>query len=251
MVSKYKQQVLDDFIHLTKKHGHQTQDICQYFIKQRGGQDCDVLSCEFAIRHHRAEQKEELDEHKAQSTTSMLYADIMDSLHVYIHHLYQFGLRIEPKQQLEDITDHEDDRKEEENKHFDAEFWRTSNIILNTRKNTKSFERFGENVGKYNISAKDGGIGTVTNDKSGKTHFDELKKQLSKHRVNIECIERLQSFMKEEEYDTEALSMDIDLDSRNSNTAKELKDDECVQQIYNFTQNTKRMCPGYISIFLC
>ena len=34
---QYKQQILDDFVHLSREHGNQTQAICQYFIEEAGG----------------------------------------------------------------------------------------------------------------------------------------------------------------------------------------------------------------------
>ena len=61
-----------------------------------------------------------------------------------------------------------------------------------------------------------------------------MKECLSKYNVDTECRKRLDNFIKEEEYDTEALAMDIDIDCQNSNIAQKVNNQECVQQIHKF-----------------
>ena len=52
--------------------------------------------------------------------------------------------------------------------------------------------------------------------------------------MDIESVKRLEIFMEVEEYDTEALAMDIDSDYQNSNVAQKVNNQECVQQIHKF-----------------
>ena len=98
MMEKYKQRVFDDFIHLSREHQHQIEDIHQYFIQQKGGKECQVKSCDFASRHHRVDKNDAINQTESESETTMLYQEIMDSLHVYIYHLHQYGLRTVEKE---------------------------------------------------------------------------------------------------------------------------------------------------------
>ena len=51
----------------------------------------------------------------------MLYTEIMDSLHVYIYHLYFFGLRVVDEQDIDDMDD-DKDNKETEDEYIDNKF---------------------------------------------------------------------------------------------------------------------------------
>ena len=61
------------------------------------------------------------------------------------------------------------------------------------------------------------------------------------NKVDIGVVSRLQRFVKEEEYDTDALCQDIEGEYQESNTAKQVNNQECWQQIQNFLSTAKRM----------
>ena len=101
-------------------------------LLKRGLEECTVESCEFASRHHRVDNP---SNKQSESTTTMLYKEIMDSLHVYMHHLFHFGLRtdVEDKEETKQDTD---DHKQKGDEHFDDGF----------EKNVKSYSILKENT---------------------------------------------------------------------------------------------------------
>ena len=228
MVNTYKQQVFEDYHHLVKIHDGQVLDMNQYFIQEKWGEQCDVKSCEYATRHHRTDNKGNVSENQNESTKMSVAKEIMDSLHVYIYHLHDYGLRVKDKSAT---TNHEE-KDEQKSEYFDKEFYRVSRTILEREKYTKFWDRFGTSSGKFLIK---------TEAETSKTYLDKLCHHLEHNNVNMECIERLKTFFEDEEFDTDALGMDIDIDPQQSNTAKQVNNQECMKQIVAFIKTAKRM----------
>eukprot|EP01084_Bolivina_argentea_P278820 476507_1 len=82
---------------------------------------CDILKCLFVTRHHNDKQAEIDDD------VVHFYAQSMDSLHFYLLHLYQCGLRTEKPNEdgSNDIKNDDIDNV----KNFDKEFSRISRLI--------------------------------------------------------------------------------------------------------------------------
>ena len=75
-------QFLDDYIHLISDHSHQLELI------NKSLDSCDISGCNYASRHHIREMKQNEDE------SMSFYESTMASLHFYLYHLYDCGLRI-------------------------------------------------------------------------------------------------------------------------------------------------------------
>merc|ERR1712176_1708678 len=112
-----------------------------------------------------------------------------------------------------------------------GEFARMNLAIRKSDLLTEPFERIhGQTNSKYSlvIQAKD----------ADTTFSDELIKHLTDDdAIEARVIKKLFSFFKSEEYETEALKLDIAFDG-NGNIALHLDDKQCIQSIAQFTKAT-------------
>ena len=161
MVHIYQHQVLDDYHHLIKNHADDIQDIYKYFINEKGVKKCNGINCEFATRHHRIlqQQQQQSQQKRALSAKTMFYREIIDSLHVYLFHLYQYGLRSDvTKPQKQQNVDAED----EKDQYFDSQFMKMKKYINNTQSMTKSFSRYNPNSYRFTMTDnQQKGVGTL------------------------------------------------------------------------------------------
>eukprot|EP01084_Bolivina_argentea_P266524 452073_1 len=135
----------------------------------------------------------------------------MDSLHFYIFHCFDVGLRIK-------TTELKKEEKKEENKdkYFDNEFNKINNIISQRKNITKTFARFSiTKNNKFNIKTINEEINEL-NDNNNNTYLDELylyliqNKNISKH-----DIEQLVAFTTNEEYETDSIEYDAGIHNGN------------------------------------
>ena len=104
-------QYLNDFNHLLTKHKDQVYEINQILIKSNDfNSDCDLKQCGYTTRHNSRETEivnaEQMDTNKEHSKFKF-FKQSVDSLHFYLIHLFQIGLRVH--------IDDETDEKENEN----------------------------------------------------------------------------------------------------------------------------------------
>ena len=109
---------------------------------------CDIKSCSASNRHYRVynnnENNLEIDPHLN------VYCHTMDSVHVYLLHSHQFGLRI-INHNTNDYGSNGDEQKHG-NDNYDHEFVQCKNKILLTRDSTNRFERISSGNNKYKIN---------------------------------------------------------------------------------------------------
>ena len=147
---------IDDYTHLVCIHGHEIENIHKYLTQiQSLFGTCDIKECSFTSRHYQPSES-----HKSPITdfTMNFYEKNMDSLHFYLLHLFQVGLRIfkiaeeEIKQQTDDESDND--------KYFDATFNRI-NEMIKVQRDTTSFDRL-KNNNKFNlVVAEEKGVYTT------------------------------------------------------------------------------------------
>ena len=161
--------LLNDFIHLKDKHDaiiHKFKDMA---IKNGVLEECDYQKCDFATRHHDGVNERDND------TISMdpicqVYAQVLDSLHFYLFHSVDAGLRfIRPnkstwEQQINEIKKSDDNN----NPYFDAEIAMMNKLLSTSTDKRRSFNRWSQNNGKFSISVeKPSGSRLISKDKAG------------------------------------------------------------------------------------
>eukprot|EP01084_Bolivina_argentea_P247682 414355_1 len=193
--------ILDDYIHIVSQH-NSTNDLDEiYHILRDNYQflECDINQCRFSLRHYRnrnidEEEKKELD----QDDNHQFYSDLMDRIHCYIFHLYDFGTRVRR------IDFEADGREEMHTNYIDNEFKNIKNVIQSKLKLLREIngnETFEAMTNKFNIN---------NNDQS--TFMDGLYVSIKQNIGSLN--KQKQSFFDlliNEEYDSDSLKMDVDL----------------------------------------
>ena len=133
---EYKE-FLNDYIHLLSDHSHQIQ------IINLSLEPCKISECKYTSRHHRREDIEEMKQIDDNDKNLNFYVSTMDSLHFYLHHLFDVGLRIKSS------------TNENEDKSQDAQFSRVYEAVNKGKEVSKSFDRFQNNT-KFTIITETG-----------------------------------------------------------------------------------------------
>ena len=215
----YKHQVYDDKFHFTKFHQDDIESVSKLAITSYSCKPCDLSTCSYSDRHFRVDQQV-VDNKSTTNPDEMkyfnVYTEIMDSLHFYVFHLIDGGLR---NSKLASHTT-KDDKNEKSSPYFDGSFLMLRDNINKTKAKTDRFTRLGGN--KYNISTVDDStedndqIKSATSQKKKKkgerTYLDSLYKHISSiSSDNKQIVSKLKKLIKSHDYDTESLDMDLNI----------------------------------------
>merc|ERR1712228_684307 len=205
-------QLLEDYAHLIAEHDDDLYAINNALTA------CSIATCSFSSRHHRInnEQVEETKDGKLR-----FYAETMDSLHFHLLHLFDTGMRsINVELEQNNI------KQQTNNKRFyDAKFARLVDRIHGTKTSTQLFDRFKVS-NKFNLSKDNDEKNTNT------TFSDELIGYLLTTDANKEYALFLKIFLKEQEFDSDAVKADIDL--LRANIFKQVKNEKIIASIKHF-----------------
>ena len=149
---------LDDIIHLKACHPKDLEEIHQLLLKQSKHKQCDINKCILIDRHCQIDDgiNGDIYAHKNKiEAISSLHIQIWDSVHYYLVHLFEVGLR-DRKYEKSD----EDEKKEDDNDNDDK--WGITDNSMNkrgkeieiTRKKLKRFfARFTKESNKFTIKS--------------------------------------------------------------------------------------------------
>eukprot|EP01084_Bolivina_argentea_P277655 474114_1 len=155
----------------------------------------------------------------------------MDSLHFYLFHCFDVGLRTKQKGNVKNIGNTD---KKKDSPYFDSAFSRVNKMISERQHITKSFDRFSlKKNNKFSINInqyEQNGNDTVS---------DSLYQHLESQNISKRDIETLQQFVHDEEYDTDCIEDDTDMINSNSNISKMLTSDKVVSAITQFFKAAK------------
>ena len=176
------------------------------------------------------------------------YKQTMDSLHFYVFHTFDVGLRIHPmtcpvEAKCDGEEKVEDDKKGDE--YFDDAFYRVKSALSEKRKNIVSFPRFRRHKNsKFNLNTEydDDYIRDDCTDKDllegVETFINSLFNHLASNKVNEEIIRNLQEIIQTEEYQTDTLAIDISDFGQKGNVLQHITDDKSVEKIMKFFNST-------------
>eukprot|EP01083_Nonionella_stella_P112894 332571_1 len=208
--------ILEDYAHLVKNHTNLESINNALRAKEIFG-ECEVTQCACTARHQSRENTNTISK-QSMDATVQFYSQRMDSLHFYLLHLFECGLR------TPNVTPNDDE--DEKDMYFDQDFARIS-TLMNERAHIRlSFDRF-KNSTKFNIK-------TETHEEA--VYMDELFRHLLRMGITIENIA---AFIISEEYDTEAMKRDIYNHTSQSNIANNMADNDTLKAIAEFVKSTE------------
>jgi len=252
MNTVYKHDLLiEDFYHLMKNHDKEI-----YYIMKNINHQCDIDKCLSSSRHYRVYNNNNDNTSISEDDSHLnIYCDTLDSLHVYLIHSHEMGMRIITKQQQDD---HDDDitfeeEKKDENDWYDPEFARYQNIISSKRKKTNRFKRIGGgNKFKIQIgheshhNEEDDKIENEDNE-DGITYLDAVIIHLKKQTVKQEVILKLIKYLQSEQYETDSIDLDLSLTVNGGNIAKYMiNDEECLKHMTNMFNKSRSSASFFV-----
>ena len=196
--------LLDDYIHFIKQHQHQIQEIKKEFIDNRGFTKCNIKTCPYTSRHHRVDQKILNDNNSEENSSFDFFKETMDSLHYYIFHIFDSGLRTQTTPTTDDINDEKKSIARNDDEFFDSKFAELRQRINDKRENTKTFERFERhgNNSKFSINIQNNDDDTVDSQQTntiqreyGFTFLDSIFKHLKKINIDNDTVNNLKKFL--------------------------------------------------------
>ena len=243
ITNTYKYQVYDDFNHFVKFHQDQLQDVKQFAIDNYNLDLCDLSECKFADRHY------EVNENiygniSDDDMTSQVYIETMDSLHFFLFHLYQSSLRIISKTDEKHDDGQNDNRN---NPYFDPKLHRFNQKIKNSRKITSRFKRVNVANNKYNIFVPTTNQNEqlyemldIGDNLKIDCYLDYVFTRLSANNI---VTQRMQSFIVDEEYDTESVDFDLNIFSVEgiSNISLHVGNDTTIKEMIETFKESKSM----------
>ena len=213
----YSTQLLDDWTHILFKHEAHLHQIQQTLIENS---PCSVEKCNFMHRHH---QNKEIKEYAQFDTISSVYAQVLDAAHFHLFHLFDVGMRSL-------IIDNDND-SDENDRFYDAKFAQMIERVNGKRSHTQKFERF-EVCNKFNLVQDEV-------KESNTTFLDELIKHLSDSGAGIEYILLFKIFVFDQEYDSDSVQYDIELNK--GNISEQIENEKAIECIKNFIAIIKCM----------
>eukprot|EP01083_Nonionella_stella_P026422 72730_1 len=263
-------ELLDDHIHVTRYHDAEVQKVSDRF-KCRND-----LQCKSLQRYHGESQDDYASSRGGRTRSAsrvergdpefIFYRDTMDSIHCYMYHLFDLGLRItqDDERKLnhdfeeydEDMIDFDDDEKYDVLPDLPA----ISHPPIDTHLSRLSFQskRLSQRLSKQpslqpasiakqkSMNIKHGKYKLVHNkdaDDKSCMFIDGMSESLSMQRVRQHEITKMVHQLYKEEYDSDALLDDIDdgKDRKNSNIAWMLNEyyDNIIKYV-NFTKLSDR-----------
>eukprot|EP01084_Bolivina_argentea_P218959 371456_1 len=221
--------LLDDYVHIVTNHNNGT-DLNE-ILNVMNHSECRIINCTSASRHYRDRNMNIIDNDKSETINKdfTFFSDILDSIHCFLFHLYDIGLRVkEDKCNTDDICNEVD----AENK-YDQRFANMYGKINAKKQNLKKLGVFNHRFQNDKFCVKT----TATDDAEEITLIDVLYAYMDEKLASDEECEKLKSMVNDEEYDSEAIVGDVD-DHTNSNI-RQLMRDISFHYIETFMRQTK------------
>eukprot|EP01083_Nonionella_stella_P017070 47682_1 len=184
------------------------------------------MECACTTRHMHEQNACASDEKLA------FYGEIFDGLHFHLLHCFETGLRVK---RSDDNDEMEEDEKVTNEEYYDTQFARLSDRIMERHINTASFGRFSPKSTKFNI----------VNDKKQKhdtnqnhTYLDLVVKHLLKLKMDEAHIKQFMQFIKQQQYDTDAMERDHAMEPDN-NISNATIDPTLLRYYNEFMKDTK------------
>ena len=238
-----KPQLFDDFHHFIKNHQNQLEEIKSYALNSGNFTDCKLNFCDCASRHFGEETaaKKDID------SELNVYIETLDSLHVFIFHLYDMAMRTS---QRDDILNDAFEVKNQGTRHFDRDFARIQRQMKHARKTTKQFSRFNNNSSQFKCASPNRQLKQMNPEEAAETYLDFIfQNLLSDNNIDNRCIEKLKEYMKNEDYDTDALDFDVQINYGNGNISKCIQNQNCIAVIIETFKKSRRMSPNSFIYF--
>lgn len=221
--------LLHDHAHIISTHGQHIEYIYDKLPSDENYEECSYSECKLFDRYHRrtSANKEKAD------TIIRFYKSILDSMHNYLYHMFETGMRIRQSDinQAENIgsekTENEDETKSGA---IDQSFNSLTQHISKRRQELTDLDRFNQGTTGSNNkfilntnSSSNAEIEQTTKNQS--TFIDALLREIAQTDVSEEAVNQFCQHLKEEGHDSDSLEMDVLTHLSGSNIINAVDDD--------------------------
>ena len=216
---------LHDITHLSEVHGGDLEDIHRSLFNEHEFKPCDLKKCKISGRHSGVNRSEkDRNATPCHDAFSHFIRDSFDSVHFYLFHLFDVGMRtlrsdIDSEQKDDDEIDDED---AVQSKWVDRAFLRRQKRLKAVRNElTDYFKRYEDQQNKFVISKQTGDQKEIKN----QTYIDRFVDVLSDCAVGRQ---RMTRYLMEQDFDTESIKDDVERypNAQSSNLFAVLDDDD-------------------------
>jgi len=246
----YKE-LINDYQHIISIHSQQYEIIYDKIISNKQYGPCNYHKCKLLYRYYNPMRMTSNTSSLSIDSTALFFADLLDSAHHWIYHLFDCGNRVRKSVITENKIEKDD---EDDIKYIDKEFARIKKELKTRREKLNvNMDRFGSGNNKYKLSVNN--ISTKS-DQSGSTSIDLLFEDLDENNIKNTSINKLKDILQIEQYDTDSLGDDVidseDIYQQQSNIVNVIGNDEkCIKIIIGFVEDLLSMFSIYVySLFL-
>ena len=203
-------QILNDYQHIISTHSDHLEEIHEQLIRGKAFGRCDHQTCVvFKLytrysegRDYRRHRKIGSSEEEKIDEKVLFFCDLFDSMHHWLFHIFDAGMRAK-KAVIDGLLVMADESHLDDQ--YDTEFKKIKQFVTNKR---KQFEVSNEVLGNDNNKFKLQISGTST-DEGGTTFTNNLLKHLKSANISFETRHHFIQFVKQEEFDSDAIVDDI------------------------------------------
>ena len=229
---------LNDVAHLTETHGSDLEDIHKSLFNEYGFKHCDLKKCKLSGRHSSVNGTEKEETRiPINDPLSNFIVNSFDSVHFYLFHLFDVGLRTFKADRHSQRRDDDEIESEDETR-FDRAFSEKKKKLKAVRHELNEyFKRYEGEENKFVISGQTGELKETGNT----TYSDRFIATLTD---SGDGRQRLKRYFIEHGFDTEAIRHDVGRypNAQNSNIFGVVHehDDETGEKIAYFVNRRRR-----------
>ena len=222
--------VVEDTIHLVRKHGNDIQQIQREWMERYGFPKCTISECTKTVRHYGRERRERANESNNGEEDAMyeFHQSLHDRVHNFVFHLFDIGMRVHTPSIGQGADDEEEKDANLEGVAVDKWFAMERDHIKKRKQELNmTSERMDPLNNKYTIQMILGNKGKVT-------LMDALFLKLSEKMKNQkEALRRIRDYFEDNSFDSECIEMDIE-DVADSNISTFVETEAVVQTMCDF-----------------
>eukprot|EP01083_Nonionella_stella_P011501 32643_1 len=217
---------IDDYIHVIRTHSEQLLQIGKELQTQFDFDACDVRTCALTLRHRcrgrsrrsRRNKGPVMEQDDPQFT---LYSEIFETVHYYLFHLFDCGVRVDYNELYENY---------ENDEALQEKLIQKQKELFEKRKELGLISEVNEeNSNKFNIAV------AATQKQDDALFLSELYFHMRDQKITHSQCELIYNFLRQEEYDSDTVLHDV----RNlkSNILSMVHDEHLRQIVFRFVRN--------------
>ena len=240
-------QLLNDYQHIIATHEPHLEELNNQILNDDNYGKCKYSECNLSRRSndnsirkpsHQQSIADQTGEINKIDPKFVFYREILDSMHYYLWHLFEVGMRINSK----DLVETDQENEIEGTQHMDKRFATIADHVRNKRTKRRDSTRFGDDNtnNKFKLNVTDKKHDNSSNDAKA-TFLDILCDGMTKTQIDDEICKRFTEYVKDQHFDTDAMNEDVMEHQTGSNVISEIGDQKFAKYIIDAIEDHNSM----------